>query len=212
MSVIFSSLLHGFLLSLAMIMAIGAQNAFILKQGIKGEHVLFACLICALSDATLIVIGSFGLGTFIASNNVLQLVMTVVGSAFLFYYSYTAFKQFLASEEEHKLLSQEESMVALKKVLLMALAFSFLNPHAWLDTVVVIGSVSGQYENLHEHAAFTIGACIVSFLWFFLLGFLAKTFRKYLLLHKVQKGINLFIAVLMASISISLIRNGLSML
>lgn len=205
-------MLHGFLLSLAMIMAIGAQNAFILKQGIKDEHLFFACLMCALSDAMLIIFGSLGLGTFIASNKTLQLSMCILGSLFLAFYSFTAFKQFLYVEEQKQLFNEEENLLALKKVMLMAMAFSFLNPHAWLDTVVVIGSVSGQYEDFYEHAAFTIGACLVSFLWFFLLGFLAKRFRTHLLRRNVQRAINLFIALIMGAIAVSLVREGLSLL
>ncbi len=212
MSVIVSSLLHGFFLSLAMIMAIGAQNAFILRQGIKGQHVLVACFICALCDASLIIFGSLGLGSFIAAHKIIQLIMCIFGSAFLAIYAYNSLRQALATISTEEMVSTENNLIELKKIILMSVAFSILNPHAWLDTVVVIGSVSSQYNESVELLAFTFGACLVSFMWFFLLGFLAKKFRKFLLLVKVQKGINFFIAFLMASISLSLARFGLELL
>ena len=212
MSLILSSLSHGFFLSLAMIMAIGAQNAFVLQQGIKGQHVLLACFICALCDVTLIVFGSLGLGSFIAANKLLQLIMCIFGSAFLAIYAYKSLMQAMSKGVAENFVSADDNLVELKKIILMSVAFSILNPHAWLDTVVVIGSVSSQYENTVELLSFTFGACLVSFLWFFLLGFLAKKFRKVLLLAKVQKGINFFIAFLMAMISISLARFGLGLL
>lgn len=204
-------LLHGFLLSLAMIMAIGAQNVFVLKQGINGRYVLAASLICAFCDASLIILGSLGLGGFIANYKIIQLLMCILGSSFLAWYAFGAWKQFLYNKAI-ALSSSDEKSSDLKKIIAMSAAFSFLNPHAWLDTVVVIGSVSSQYEETFELIAFTVGACLVSFIWFLLLGFLAKKFRTFLLLAKVQKGLNLFIAVLMASISISLIRYSFTLL
>lgn len=209
-SLLAAPLVHGFMLSLAMIMAIGAQNVFVLKQGINGRHVLVASLICALCDACLIILGSLGLGSVIASYKTVQLVMCGVGSIFLAWYAFNAWKQFLHNKTIE--FSSSAELADVKKIIAMSAAFSFLNPHAWLDTVVVIGSVSSQYEEGLEVIAFTVGACLVSFMWFLLLGFLAKKFRAFLLLTKVQKGLNLFIAVLMASISLSLVRYSFTLL
>lgn len=191
-----------------MIVAIGAQNAFVIKQAMKGRHVFAVALVCALCDASLILLGSLGVGTFIATNKYLELTMSVVGCLFLAFYAVTSLKQAFISNEI--VFEKDQHYESLKRIVLVALAFSFLNPHAWLDTVVIIGSVSSQYEKSVELAAFTFGACLVSFLWFFFLAFLAKKLRTALTSARTQKYLNLFIAALMASISFGLARHALS--
>lgn len=210
MSILIAPLLHGFLLSLAMIMAIGAQNIFILKQGISGQHVMVACCICAFCDAALIILGALGFGSYFATYKLLQITMCALGAAFLLWYGYRAFNQFLHNKSQK--FELDSSSLSLRSIIFTGLAFSVLNPHAWIDTVMVIGSVSSQYDEQSSLLAFTFGACLVSFMWFFLLAFLAGKFRHVLQKARVQKGLNLFIAVLMTTISLSLLRHGYSLL
>ncbi|MCA9507912.1 MAG: amino acid transporter [Myxococcales bacterium] len=203
-------LFHGFFLSLAMILAIGSQNIFILKQGMSGRYVLTACLTSSLCDAALIILGAMGLGKLVTSQKTMQLSLCLAGSMFLAFYAWGALRQFMRSSGSN-LETKNETKNSMKKIIVMSVAFSLLNPHAWLDTVVVMGSVSSQYNESLQLLAFTIGACLVSFTWFFLLGFLAKYFRQFLLMAKVQRGLNLFVAIIMGTISFSLARYSLTL-
>lgn len=213
MNPLLQALSHGFFLSLAMIMAIGAQNAFLLKQGIKGERVMLVALVCAFCDALLIIIGAMGVGTFIARTKMLQLGTCALGAAFLGFYAYNSFKAAFTMKASMAFdESGMESGLSIAKVVGITMAFSLLNPHAWLDTVVVIGSVSGQYSETLEHAAFTIGACLVSFVWFFCLGYVAKRLRHLFSSPKFLRVLDGFIGVLMLAIALSLVRHGLTIL
>lgn len=212
MTNLLQSLSHGFFLSLAMIMAIGAQNAFVLKQGIRGKRVMLVALVCAVCDAFLIVIGAMGVGAFIAQTKMLQLGTCILGAGFLGFYAFNSFRTALRKRAS---IAFDESGLAsnlsIAKVIFVTMAFSLLNPHAWLDTVVVIGSVSGQYNDPMEHAAFTVGACLVSFVWFFALGYVAKKLRHLFSSPQFLRGLDCFIGVLMTAIALSLVRHAWGM-
>ncbi len=160
----------GFLLGATLIIAIGAQNAFILRQGLKREHVFILCLICSLADALLIAAGVAGLGTLIKQAPVLLSFITLGGALFLFVYGLMAFKRAWSPDV---LTAGGGPALPLKAAVSTVLAFTFLNPHVYLDTVVLLGGLSARYDGA-DRLAYAIGACVSSFAWFFSLGYGAR--------------------------------------
>lgn len=172
------SFLNGFLISGGLIIAIGAQNAFILRQGIRREHVFVLCLICALSDAALIVLGITGLGTLIEKAPLLLPAVTVFGIAFLLWYGFLAARRALSPAAME--VGEAEGL-PLAKAVRLCLALTFLNPHVYLDTVLLVGSLAAPYAG-NQRLLFGAGAISASFTWFFGLGYgarvLTPVFRK----------------------------------
>ena len=162
----------GFLLGLSLILAIGAQNAFVLRQGLLGVHVLPVVLACALSDAVLITIGVFGFARLTAWLPAIVPVMRYAGAAFLILYGLRA--AWGAFGPAAALMPAERAAMPLERTLTVALALTWLNPHVYLDTVLLLGSISTQYEN---RLAFAAGAVTASFVFFFALGFGARMLR-----------------------------------
>jgi L-lysine exporter family protein LysE/ArgO len=160
----------GFLLGLTLIIAIGAQNAFILRQGLKREHVFILCLICALADALLIAAGVAGLGTLIRRYPAALTAITVGGALFLFVYGIMAFRRAFNPDA---LTAGAGQPLALKQAISICLAFTFLNPHVYLDTVILLGGLSARYEGV-DRLAYGLGAAAGSFAWFFSLGYGAR--------------------------------------
>nr|NJM03834.1 amino acid transporter [Desulfobacula sp.] len=158
--------LKGFGAGSGLIIAIGAQNAFVLSQGIKKNHYIVIPLICAVCDALLITLGVTGLGLFLASSRTLSLVAGMGGAIFLFFYGLRSFKSALAGGS---LCSGENAGTSLKTAALTTLAVTLLNPHVYLDTVVLLGSLSSQFHP-PGHLYFGAGAVMASFSWFFALG------------------------------------------
>lgn len=172
--------LQGLGLGAGLIIAIGAQNAYVLRQGLKHEYPFAIAAVCSLSDALLIVLGGAGVGTLIASTPMLASGAAALGAAFLGVYGALAFKRAWIGEK----LGQDDATATprtLKSAILTALAFSLLNPHALLDTVVLLGSISGQHP-WDQRVWFLAGAVTASFAWFYALAFaagkLAPQFRK----------------------------------
>ncbi|MEV4609588.1 amino acid transporter [Neorhizobium sp. LMR1-1-1.1] len=162
--------LSGFALGGSLIVAIGAQNAFILRQGLLRRHVFLLCLICALSDATLIAAGVGGMGTIVSQSKTLILLVTIGGAIFLGSYAALAFKRALRPAA---MVAEKTEGLSLKAAVLTCLAFTFLNPHVYLDTVLLVGSLSAGFEG-DERLAYGAGAAIASFVWFFGLGYGAR--------------------------------------
>lgn len=166
----------GFALGFSLILAIGAQNAFVLRQGLRRAHVLAVCLTCALSDAVLIVVGVAGFGALAEAVPGLERIMRFGGAAFLVWYGA---RNFLSAWRGGAVLEAGEGAGRLGAALLTCLALTWLNPHVYLDTVVLLGSVSAQYD---DKIAFGAGAVLASFVFFFGLGYgarlLAPLFRR----------------------------------
>lgn len=160
----------GFTLGVTLIIAIGAQNAFILRQGLKREHVFVLCLICALSDAMLIAIGVAGLGALVSGAPQLIVVVTAVGALFLGIYGAQAFMRALHPKA---MQASDQGQGAMWPAILTVLAFTWLNPHVYLDTVVLLGGLSGRYEGM-ARLSYGIGAMLSSVVWFFALGYGAR--------------------------------------
>ena len=160
----------GFFLGVSLIVAIGAQNAFLLRQGLLRQHVFILCLICALSDALLIVVGVFGFGTLVSQAKWLIDIVTLGGAIFLFVYGFMAFRRVM-SPDAMKAASQGAGNLA--KAIATCLALTYLNPHVYLDTVVLLGGLSANYQGV-DRAAYGVGAATGSFVWFFALGYGAR--------------------------------------
>ncbi len=165
-----AAFIAGFVLGATLIIAIGAQNAFILRQGLKREHVFVLCLICALSDALLIAAGVAGLGTFVSSVPKLIILITAGGAAFLFVYGLMAFRRAM---DPHAMRAGDGGAGGLWPAVLTVLAFTWLNPHVYLDTVVLLGGLSARYDGA-ARVYYGAGAMLSSFVWFFGLGYGAR--------------------------------------
>jgi L-lysine exporter family protein LysE/ArgO len=192
-------ILPGFLTGLSLIVAIGAQNAFVLRQGLLRKHVLVIVLICAISDATLIALGVLGLGALISALPWLLEVIRWVGVAFLVWYGSTSLRRFMKNES---LKAAESGSGNLKQTVLTTLALTFLNPHVYLDTVIFIGGIANQFGD--QKWFFAIGAVTASFIWFFSLGFGASKASVLVSKPAFWKILDVFIAAVMYSLAITL--------
>lgn len=164
-----SPLLIGFLTSFTLIAAIGAQNAFVLRQGIRREHVLAVVSVCAISDLLLITAGIAGIGAVITAHPQTVTVAKVGGAAFLFVYGALAARRALRPSS---MAPTQDGSARLISVLLTCLAMTFLNPHVYLDTVILLGTLANQHAD--SRWLFGIGAVTASVVWFVSLGFGAR--------------------------------------
>ena len=195
------ALFKGFATSGALIVAIGAQNAFVLRCGLKREHVLAVVLVCALSDALLITLGVAGLGTLVQHSLTLLTIARYGGAAFLIVYGLLAARRALLTES---MAAAADTPLSLRAAIAACLAFTYLNPHCWLDTVVLLGSVASQQPE-GSRAWFGIGAASASFVWFFALGFGARLLRSVFARPLAWKVLDAFVALAMWSIAASLL-------
>lgn len=161
----------GFVASAGLIIAIGAQNAFVLRQGLQRSHVALVVGVCMLSDMVLIVSGVAGMGALVLAWPALLQALRWGGAAFLACYGLLAAQR--AWRGTGGLLAGQGAVPSRRSVLLACLAFTFLNPHVYLDTMVLLGSISTRYTGAAQWA-FGAGACLASVLWFTALGFGAR--------------------------------------
>ena len=164
--------ISGFLLGLSLIIAIGSQNAFVLKQGLRREHIFFICLFCAVSDAFLISAGVAGFGAVTAEYPQIVDIAKFAGVVFLLGYGLQSL--YASRRVSHALTIDGQTVTSLKKALLLCFGFTWLNPHVYLDTLVLVGMVS---TGASSKLAFAIGAVSASFFFFFALGYGARLFR-----------------------------------
>ena len=159
----------GFMLGLSLIFAIGSQNAFILKQGLKKQHVFAICLFCAVSDALLISAGVAGFGAITARHPNAVFIAKIAGALFLLVYGLQSL--YASATKSHALTQDPQQVSSLKKSLLLCFGFTWLNPHVYLDTLVLVGMVSTGAANKLQ---FGLGAVSASFVFFFSLGYGAR--------------------------------------
>jgi len=198
-------LLQGFGLGATMIIPIGAQNAYVLNQGIKRHHHLTTATICSVLDVIFISLGIFGGGALLSQNESLLIAVTLGGIAFLTGYGLLALKTaFKPSQQQES--SSEITARGKRTVILGALAVTVLNPHLYLDTVVILGSIGGQFEG-HDRLSFALGTMIASFVWFYSLSIGAAKLGPTLSKPAVKKGIDLVIAAMMFTIAFLLANN-----
>lgn len=192
---------YGFALGGSLIVAIGAQNAFILRQGLLRSNVFVLCLLAALADAALIFAGVAGFGTLVSANQKLLYIITAGGALFLAIYAVMAAKR---AWEPHGMDEARQSASSLKKAVATLFAFTFLNPHVYLDTVVLVGGISGGYEG-QMRVAFGAGAMAASFVWFFSLGYGARWLAPLFQKPSAWRVLDGIIALVMAVLALSLV-------
>ncbi len=193
--------LSGFFLGAGLIIAIGAQNAFVLRLGLRHQHVFAVCLICALSDALLIAAGVAGLGTWIARAPQLIGLVTIAGALFLAVYGVLAARRAFQAEA---LIPDETGETSLKAAIASSLAFTFLNPHVYLDTVVLVGSLSAAYAGVNRFA-FAAGAILASFVWFFGLGYGARLLTPVFRRPAAWQVLDVIVAIIMWGLAATLL-------
>ena len=187
-------LLLGFFTSLSLILAIGAQNIFVIEQGLKKQHIFFVCLICSVSDLILIFLGIFLFHYFVQYfNSTVELIFNILLITFLLHFIYSKIKAF----NNKVIFDNNNNEISKYDVLLKTLGFTYLNPHVYSDTVFILGNFSKSFL-INEKIIFGIGASISSFLFFFLIGYLSKYLSKYAESKKVWNIINLFIIIFMS--------------
>tara|TARA_Y100001970_G_scaffold164714_1_gene201273 strand:+ start:166 stop:783 length:618 start_codon:yes stop_codon:yes gene_type:complete len=189
-----SFVLFGFFTGLSLILAIGAQNIFVIEQGLKKQYVCLVCLICSISDLLLIFFGIFLFEYFrnLFTDDV-ELVFNILLLSFLVYFIISKIR---IKYDELK-INFENNPIPLKNTVIKALGFTYLNPHVYSDTVFFLGNYSKNFLILQKYY-FGIGASIASFLFFFCLGYLSKFLSKYLQNEKLWKFINFFIIIFMS--------------
>lgn len=192
----------GFTMGLSLIVAIGAQNAFVLRQGLRGEHVFAVCLACAASDAVLILLGVAGFSQIVAMAPWIDPVMRYGGAAFLLWYGARSLRSALGATAALNVRGNGGT-APLAGTLLACLAITWLNPHVYLDTVVLLGTISTQFPG--AEAQFGAGAVTGSFVFFFALGYGATWLRPVFAKPAAWRILEAVIALVMWAIALKLI-------
>ena len=187
----------GFFSGLSLIFAIGAQNLFVVEQGLKKNHTFMVCLICSISDFVLIFFGIFLFEVFkIYFTENIELLLNVLLFVFLIYFIYNKVLSLYKSSN----FTVERNYLSLKNVVIKTLGFTYLNPHVYSDTVFFLGNFSKNFL-IADKYLFGLGASIASLVFFFLLGYLANFFSNFLINSKIWKAINFFIIIFMTALS-----------
>lgn len=198
-------LIEGFLMGTGLIVAIGAQNAFVLKQGIRREHRFVIAIFCSASDALLIAAGIAGMGFVFTSHPLLTKAVAFAGSAYIAWFAFTCFRS--AYRGGALDVKGDGNAVSLRKVVLTLAALTYLNPHVYLDTVVMLGSF-GAGREFADRIFFGLGAVSASFIWFFSLSyfsrFLAPVFRS----ERAWRVLDCAIGIVMIYIAVKLVLFG----
>lgn len=192
---------EGALISFSLIIAIGAQNAFVIRQGLSNNHVFLVCTICAFSDAALICLGVFGFGEFLSNSEIIAIFIKWMAISFLILYAIIRFKG--AFEGNSLDIGGKYDTISVKKTAIITFGFTWLNPHVYLDTTVLLGTASLQFQG-DEKIAFAIGAVCSSFIFFYSLGFAARRLAPVLKTEKAWKLIDLVIGFVMLWIAIGI--------
>jgi len=200
-----SFLLLGFFTGLSLILAIGAQNIFVIEQGLKKQYVFLVCLVCSISDLLLIFFGIFLFHYFSQFfNSIVELIFNILLLVFLIYFIYTKIKTFNKNDTIN--FNKNIKNISAISIFLKTLGFTYLNPHVYSDTVFFLGNFSKNFSMIQK-INFGIGASIASFLFFFTIGYLSTFLSKYLISEKIWKIINLFIIIFMSLLFIYVLKN-----
>lgn len=197
-----NAFIQGFVVCFGLIVSIGAQNAFVLKQGILKQHVFWIALTCFLGDVLLMTIGVLGLGTLISELPIFSLVISLLGAIFLFTYGSRSFISIFKSGDY--LIANGENASSLKKALMITFAITFLNPHVYIDTVVIVGSIGGKLD-FEGKIYFLVGALLCSFIWFFGLGYGARLLSPYFAKRRTWQILDAVTGLIMYFIAFSLL-------
>ena len=191
-------LILGFFTGLSLILAIGAQNIFVIEQGLKKQHIFLVCFVCSVSDLILIFFGIFLFHYFIQYfNHTIELIFNVLLVIFLIHFIYSKIKSF----NSNVYFNNEVIDISKFNIFLKTLGFTYLNPHVYSDTVFFLGNFSKNFI-FNQKILFGVGASIASFVFFFVIGYLSKYLSKYAKSNKVWKIINIFIISFMSLLTI----------
>jgi len=193
------ALIPGFLTGLSLIIAIGAQNAFVIRQGLLRSHVLLVVIVCSVSDALLIVLGTGALGKVVQSNPNLLTFIRWFGVVYLTWFG---IKSLRSAFKENQLLATGQAEVSWKRILTTVLALTYLNPHVYLDTVIFVGSIANQFEG--DKWFFALGASVASVLWFSTIGYGARAASRFMSKPIFWRILDSAIAFVMFSIAFTL--------
>lgn len=194
-------ILVGYFTSLGLILAIGAQNAFVLRCGLKGHHTFLVCLICALSDTLLIALGVLGMGEVILSVPWLGTSALILGVVFVSVYGFLRIRAYFHPEAMDE---KDVETPSLYKTVLMTLAFTWLNPHVYIDTVFLVGTISTQFVDPMQRLAFGLSAGLASVTFFFGLGYSARALAPVFSSPERWRYVDLCIGILMFVIAAQL--------
>jgi len=195
--------LLGFITGLSLILAIGAQNIFVIEQGLKKQYIFLVCLVCSISDLVLIFTGIFIFQFFSKYfNSFVELIFNIALIIFLLHFIYLKIKAYKTDVN----FNTNYKKVSALNIFLKTLGFTYLNPHVYSDTVFFLGNFSKNFT-LDQKIHFGLGASIASFSFFFLIGYLSKFFSKFATNYKVWKLINLFVISFMSVIIMLVIIN-----
>ena len=173
-----SDFIQGFIIGSSLIIAIGPQNLYVINQGLKKNYILIVVLLCSLSDSLLIVCGIYLSNSLLNLNESLIITMKLIGGIWLILYGLNKIK----NSNSHNIENKEFKELSLNKVVFTTLAITYANPHVYLDTVVLLGSISVNFDNKFY---FGLGAIVSSFVFFFTLGYFSKFLSKYIKSKKV---------------------------
>ena len=191
-------LILGFFTGLSLILAIGAQNIFVIEQGLKRQHIFLVCFVCSVSDLILIFFGIFLFHYFIQYfNHTIELIFNVLLVIFLIHFIYSKVKSF----NSNVYFNNEVKDISKFNIFLKTLGFTYLNPHVYSDTVFFLGNFSKNFI-FNQKILFGLGASIASFIFFFIIGYLSKYLSQYAKSNKVWKIINIFIISFMSLLTI----------
>jgi L-lysine exporter family protein LysE/ArgO len=194
-------LILGFFTGLSLILAIGAQNIFVIEQGLKKQHIFLVSFVCSISDLILIFLGIFLFHYFSQYfNSTIELIFNILLITFLIYFIYSKIKSFNLKVN----FNEEVPGISKFNILLKTLGFTYLNPHVYSDTVFFLGNFSKNFI-LNQKMLFGLGASIASFVFFFIIGYLSKYLSHYAQSEKVWKIINIFIISFMSLLTIFVI-------
>lgn len=192
----------GYFTAFSLIMAIGAQNAFVLRQGLLRKHVFWLCLLCAVSDAILITAGVLGFGAIVGLAPWFPKAMAIGGALFLLFYGATRFIAAYRGDYEMALSGTSASLGA---TLATGAAFTWLNPHVYLDTLGLIGAISTQYQPVDLKTSFGVGAVLASVSFFFMLGYGARLLAPIMQSARAWQVLDVIIGVVMWILAFNLL-------
>ena len=197
-------LVQGALISGGLIIAIGAQNAFVLRQGLLKQRVFYACAVCFLCDAILITLGILGVGTVLQKWPFFLNILAILGASFLYWYGLNSFIKAYRGNSHLRIEDTASKQQSIGKLMLTTLAITLLNPHVYIDTLVIIGGIGGTLSS-EEKPWFLLGSVMASFIWFFGLGYASKKLIPFFESSRTWVVLDFIIGIIMCWIATGLI-------
>lgn len=193
--------MQGFILQASLILALGAQNIFVLNSGLRRERHLLVALVSAICDTLLIFVGVLGVATFFVQYPILKIGLGIIGVGFLFFYGILKLKE---AKNGVAISQSQERITTVKQTILTSLGFSLLNPHVYLDTVVLVGGYSSKFADMTDRFYFGTGASLFSTVWFFGLAVLASYGSRLLNSVKAMKAVSLVSGIILIGLALKL--------